>query len=98
MKPEDVLDAIPVPAGLENRIRATVDGRRRRRYTLAAAAAVLVAAVAVWPAAPPPPPPPAVAFAVSLVGPAPEPMPLQETVFTAELDVDRNVLVFYLGD
>ena len=101
MKPEDVLDAVLVPAALENRVRATVAARRGRRYALAlaVAAAALLSAVAFWPDAPAPGPPPVpVAFAVSLAGPAPEPMPIQETLFTAELDVDRNVLIFYLGE
>lgn len=98
MEPEELLDTVPVPAGLELRIRATVEARRLRRYLTAAAAAILIATVALWPSAPPADPPTPVAFAVSLAGPAPEPMPLQETLFTAELDADRNVLVFYLGD
>ena len=95
----DTLNTVPVPPDLENRIRASLARRRQLRYgALAAAAAILITVAALWMPTTPKRPPPAtpVAFSVSLAPPTPEPLPLQEIQFTAEVDAESDTLVFHL--
>ena len=90
------LERVPVPAGLEARIRATVARRRAGRRAALAAAALLVAlTVALWPRPSWPSPKP---LEISLREPVPEPIRLNESSIGTEVESDGHALVLHFSE
>jgi hypothetical protein len=86
----DVVDRIPVPDGLERRIRASVALKRRLRWTALAAAAALLLIVPNLRD----PPPPRIDFAVSLKDPAPSSLDLRAPDLTTRVAAEDDTLSF----
>ena len=92
------IENVPVPPELERRIRGSIRRRRQQFFaSLTVAASILLAvAVAMWPPPPPAPTPDGAAvFSISLQNEMPEPMLLQESQFTADVEVEEGYLVLH---